>query len=156
MKTLLLLHAAATCYMCGVIWFVQLVHYPLFSTVGRSEFVSYQLQHVRRTGWVVGPAMLLEASAAGSVCFPYSRSITGSALERPGAARGAVWLSTFAWQVPCHNALLKEFDPERHAWLVRSNWLRTILWTMRALSTYCRYGTSCVWPCSSAIPTTPV
>ena len=27
---LLLLHAAATCYMCGVIWFVQLVHYPLF------------------------------------------------------------------------------------------------------------------------------
>lgn len=32
---LLLVHAAVTLYMTGVIWFVQVVHYPLFSCVGR-------------------------------------------------------------------------------------------------------------------------
>ena len=132
MKTLLLLHAAATCYMCGVIWFVQLVHYPLFSTVGRSGFVAYQLQHVRRTGWVVGPAMLLEASAALALCVSFTSDLSPALLWMGLGLLALVWLSTFAWQVPCHNALLKGFDPERHAWLVRSNWLRTVLWTVRA------------------------
>ncbi len=32
---LLILHAGATLYMAGVIWFVQIVHYPLFSRVGQ-------------------------------------------------------------------------------------------------------------------------
>jgi hypothetical protein len=31
MGPLLLAHAAATLFMVGVIWFVQLVHYPLFA-----------------------------------------------------------------------------------------------------------------------------
>ncbi|MCK6525129.1 hypothetical protein L6R49_27300, partial [Myxococcota bacterium] len=31
---LLLIHAAATWFMVGLIWFVQIVHYPLFSAVG--------------------------------------------------------------------------------------------------------------------------
>ena len=31
---LLLLHAGATFFMCGLIWFVQIVHYPLFAQVG--------------------------------------------------------------------------------------------------------------------------
>ena len=113
MKTLLLLHAAATCYMCGVIWFVQLVHYPLFSTVGRSEFVAYQLQHVRRTGWVVGPAMLLEASAALALCIFPTADLSPALLWSGLGLLALVWLSPFAWQV-------------------RSNWLRTVLWTVRA------------------------
>jgi hypothetical protein len=33
----MLLHLAATLYMVGVIWFVQVVHYPLFSKVGGPE-----------------------------------------------------------------------------------------------------------------------
>ena len=36
--TLLLIHAAATLYMAGLIWFVQLVHYPLMANVGKRLF----------------------------------------------------------------------------------------------------------------------
>ena len=35
MPLLLQLHALATIFMAGVIWFVQVVHYPLFRAVGR-------------------------------------------------------------------------------------------------------------------------
>ena len=31
---LLLVHAASTLFMAGVIWFVQVVHYPLMASVG--------------------------------------------------------------------------------------------------------------------------
>ena len=58
------LHAFATIYMCGLIWFVQVVHYPLHGLVGQDSFVSYQAAHVRRTSWVVIGPMLLELIAA--------------------------------------------------------------------------------------------
>ena len=132
MKTLLLVHAAATCYMCGVIWFVQLVHYPLFSAVGSGGFVNYQQQHVRRTGWVVGPAMLLEGSTALALCLFSPPELSPMFVWTGLGLLALVWLATFAWQGPCHDALLKGFDVGRHAWLVRSNWLRTVIWTVRA------------------------
>ena len=119
--------------MCGVIWFVQLVHYPLFSAVGSASFVAYQQQHMRRTGWVVGPAMLLEGGAALALCLFNPPGLSPLLLWISLGLLALVWLSTFAWQVPCHDALLKEFDAGRHAWLVRSNWLRTGLWMVRAV-----------------------
>ncbi len=130
---LLLLHAAATCYMCGVIWFVQLVHYPLFAGVERGGFIAYQREHVRRTGWVVGPAMLAEGASALALCLMLPNALSPLVAWGGLALLAAIWLSTFLWQVPCHNALLDGFDQERHAWLVRSNWLRTALWSVRAV-----------------------
>ncbi len=35
LRAVLYLHAAATIFMTGLIWFVQVVHYPLFSEVAR-------------------------------------------------------------------------------------------------------------------------
>ena len=131
MKTLLLLHAAATCYMCGVIWFVQLVHYPLFSAVGRGEFAAYQQQHMQRTGWVVGPVMFLEGVSALALCFFYPAGLSPVLLWVGVGMLVLIWLSTSLWQVPCHDTLLKGFDVKCHTWLVKSNWMRTGLWTIR-------------------------
>ena len=56
----LLLNAAATFWMVGLIWFVQVVHYPLFSKVGAEGFAAYEASHASRTTWVVAPPMLIE------------------------------------------------------------------------------------------------
>jgi sterol desaturase/sphingolipid hydroxylase (fatty acid hydroxylase superfamily) len=56
---------AATWFMVGLIWFVQVVHYPLFAAVPAGEpFAAYHRQHVRRTTWVVAPVMLVELVTA--------------------------------------------------------------------------------------------
>jgi hypothetical protein len=44
----------------------------------------------------------------------------------------AIWLSTFAMQVPLHGQLAQGFDEAAHTALVRSNWIRTIGWSLRA------------------------
>jgi hypothetical protein len=52
------------------------------------------------------------------------------------AASGLVvtaWLSTFGLQVPCHNQLRKGFSSAVHTRLVRTNWVRTLSWTVRAV-----------------------
>ena len=60
----LMAHVFATLFLVGLIWFVQIVHYPLFSTVGKDQFSAYEERHQRRTTWVVGPPMLVELITA--------------------------------------------------------------------------------------------
>ena len=52
MGVLLALHTLATIMLAGLIWFVQLVHYPLFSFVGAGDFVRYEREHTRRVTWI--------------------------------------------------------------------------------------------------------
>jgi hypothetical protein len=128
-----LLHLAATLFMVGVIWFVQVVHYPLLARVGPAEAVEYEQDHTRRTGWVVGPAMLLEAASAVLLLWARPAGVS-DLLAGVGAALLAVaWASTWLVQVPCHDRLCREFDRVVHRRLVRSNWVRTAAWSLRGL-----------------------
>jgi uncharacterized membrane protein len=130
---ILMVHAGTTCFMAGLIWFVQVVHYPLMGAVAADAFPAYERAHQRRTTWIVAPAMLLEGGCA-LLLFGLSPSQAGGA-ELRWIGLGllvVVWGSTFAMQVPLHSKLERGFD--RPAWrrLVRSNWLRTIAWSIRA------------------------
>lgn len=117
--------------MVGLIWFVQLVHYPLFAQVGRPGFIEYQMLHMRRTAWLVGVIMPVELITGiwlvlgGVDSVPYWLPVAGMVLL------GAIWLSTALWQAPLHGVLSKGFEPDVHRRLVISNWFRTTLWTMR-------------------------
>jgi hypothetical protein len=124
-------HLAATLVMTGVIWFVQVVHYPLMAAVGSDHFRSYHARHTQWTGFVVVPPMVLEAATAGLLVWPGC-----AAVGRPAAWGGLalvvlVWASTFTLQVPCHQRLARGFDARVHRRLVRSNWLRTAAWSLR-------------------------
>ena len=52
-RLVFLSHAAATLYMTGLIWFVQIVHYPLLGAIGDSEFPAYERRYMSLTTWVV-------------------------------------------------------------------------------------------------------
>lgn len=127
-----LTHAVATLFMTAVIWFVQVVHYPLFAQVGPSAFPSYEAAHVRRITFVVMPAMLLElGTAVALVGF-------GSAQLGPVAAATGlgllvvIWGSTGLIQVPLHSRLGQAHSEALVSRLVMSNWVRTGAWTARA------------------------
>lgn len=129
----LLLQGFATWFMTGVIWFVQLVHYPLMSRVGLEEFARYEAIHTRRTGWIVGPPMLIEAATALLVVLRPRADIPAGQAWLGLALLSAIWLSTAFLQVPQHRRLEQGFDAAAHARLVRSNWIRTTAWTGRSL-----------------------
>lgn len=130
---LLLTHLAATLCLVGVIWFVQLVHYPLMGQVGRDEAVGYERQHTRRTGWVVAPLMLAELATAGLLLGARPTGVPLWAAALGVALLAVVWASTWAVQIPCHRRLSVAFDPVVHRRLVRTNWLRTACWSLRGL-----------------------
>ena len=129
MTTVLLLHAASTLAMTGLIWFVQRVHYPLFPYAADGDFRAFAADHQRRTGWVVGPLMLVEAGTATALVF----SSPSPTLAWLGAVLlASIWLSTALVQVPIHRRLAAGFDARAARRLVASNWWRTIAWTARS------------------------
>ena len=130
---LFLLQLGSTLYMVGLIWFVQLVHYPLHGSVGADHFVIYQQRHMQWTSFAVGPAMLIEAGTTIALCtapnslFPSWAPTLGLVLLM------LIWGSTALFQVPFHNQLLSHFDSNAHQSLVWSNWIRTFGWSARGL-----------------------
>lgn len=130
--SLALLHAVPTLCMTGLIWLVQLVHYPLFARIGAADFVAYEREHCRRIGPLVLPLMLAELFLA--LWLPFA---AGDATDRTLALAGlgllaVVWASTFFVQVPCHQRLERQHDAATIARLVATNGWRTAAWTGRA------------------------
>ncbi|HKM52571.1 MAG TPA: hypothetical protein VJY33_04115 [Isosphaeraceae bacterium] len=132
-RTVFLAHMAATLLMTGVIWFVQVVHYPLFADIGKAGFSSYEQRHTALTTWVVGPPMFVEAATAVLLFWFRPAGILTWQLGSGLALLAIVWLSTAFFQVPCHELLSKAFEPSVHERLVVTNWIRTAAWSLRAL-----------------------
>ncbi|MGB3618443.1 MAG: hypothetical protein WBA12_10000 [Catalinimonas sp.] len=129
-KFLLLSNWLATAFMTGVIWYVQVVHYPIFHRV-RADFVPFHTAHTSTTGRVVMVPMLIElALAAWLVLRPPAWLPAASVWVGLGLVL-LVWAITFFVSVPLHERLAHGYDAAAVRRLVGTNWLRTVLWTLR-------------------------
>ena len=131
-QAFLLLETAATIFMAGVLWTMQLLNYPLLALVGREAFPRYEAAHNRRFALVVVPGVL--AAVAGSL---------GLMAARPGqvplwapacelALLLIVIISTAALQGRQHGTLAGGFDQRTLGLLVHSNWIRVAAWSAAA------------------------
>ena len=132
---LLAVQLLSTLAMTGLIWFVQIVHYPLFSSVGHGRFRSYADAHARRTTFMVAPLMFAELISSVLLLFhAYRPSFVSGQSAWTGAGLVALlWLSTACLQVPLHNRLQHGFDPAAARRLTATNWVRTAAWSLRAV-----------------------
>jgi len=123
----------STLFMTGLIWFVQVVHYPLLVRVGEAAFTNYARQHQYLTGWVVGPMMLVELLSAMLLFFTTWQERFGSYFWTNLILLYFTWAVTFALLVPLHRRLTREYSPVLVKRLIMRNWLRTIIWSVRAI-----------------------
>jgi len=131
--TLLVLHCFATWFLVGLIWMVQVVHYPLFAKVGQTEFVGYVAAHANLITLVVSPLMLLELLTAIALLALWPPSLPIWVGWLGLALLCVVWITTAFVSVPLHAKLAAGFDPQAHALLVGTNWVRTLAWSARGL-----------------------
>ncbi len=130
---LLTIHLFATAAMVGLIWFVQVVHYPLFTAVGVDEFTAYERAHTKLTSFVVGPLMMLEGGSALWIAIAPPDGVNRVVALLGLVVLGVIHASTVFLQVPQHTALSDGYDPVRVRRLVRTNWIRTIGWSVRGV-----------------------
>ena len=55
-----ILHLISTFFMVGVIWVVQIVHYPSFYFIDKQKYQVFQEFHMHKISMIVVPMMVLE------------------------------------------------------------------------------------------------
>ena len=130
---ILISNFVSTWFMVGLIWIIQVVHYPLFKLVGNETYEAYQASHQSLITLIVGPVMLIELITGFLLLQKSLPNIRKWSVVLAFVLLIVVWLSTALIQVPCHEQLTRGFNADVHAWLVNSNWIRTVAWTGRGL-----------------------
>lgn len=130
---LLVLHAALTWALVGLILTIQLVHYPLFARVGAAGYTAYQREHITRITWLVAPLMLAELGTGAWLALNPPPGVPGWSAWLGLGLIVLIWLSTALVQSPLHGRLIGGFDAVHHARLVGSNAGRTGLWLARGV-----------------------
>lgn len=123
-------YVISSLFLTGLIWFVQVVHYPLFAHV-KDQSGTYFRLHAAKTTYVVALPMLVQLTCA--VWFGLNPEPWNALLMR--GLLGIVvlvWLLTFLTSVPQHKILANGYDVSAIRKLVATNWPRTILWSGHA------------------------
>ena len=97
-----LAHFSLCLFMTGLIWLVQLVHYPAFAYVEEKVFTQFESFHTQRISYIVMPAMIAELGTGvylvSTKAMPFNFLISFLILF-------LIWCSTFFLSVPCHHQL---------------------------------------------------
>ena len=93
-NTILLANVVSTLFLVGLIWMVQIVHYPLFDDVGEKNFASYQQRHQTNITYIVGPTMLIELVTAILLLWYPVPEVPKSLVLIGIGLIAAIWLST--------------------------------------------------------------
>lgn len=124
-----ILHLVCVAFMAGLIWLIQLVHYPLMSMVAVDQFQAFHSAHSFRITWIVAPVMALELLSGALLLFQASEADRGWAGLCFGLTFFVFGVTAF-YSVPAHGVLAGGFDEKAHIRLVSTNWLRTIAWSL--------------------------
>ncbi|MGA0163401.1 MAG: hypothetical protein ACO3LE_04010 [Bdellovibrionota bacterium] len=119
-------------FMTGLIWFVQIVHYPLFALIDESNFKEFHREHAKKTTWVVAAPMMIELVSSGLAIF-FSKDRSIHILIMSFSMVFLIFLSTAILQVPLHNRLSAGKNLDLIRKLVLTNWIRTLLWTSKSI-----------------------
>ncbi len=129
-RTLEVSHLIVTWALTGLIWTIQLVHYPSFSFIDVTSFHDFQMFHMQSISLVVIPLMVSELTLA--IVAAHRSAYRGLQAWCLGIVL-AIWMSTFFWQMPLHNQLLLGKNQSIIDELVAGNALRTGLWSLKAV-----------------------
>ena len=120
----------STVYMTGVVWFAQVVHYPLLKRgVDDNDFPAFAAEYQRRTLWVVLPGLTGEVASSTMMVWLWPSSQTWIGL----VLLAVVWGLTLSFQIPQHTKLKHGYDRDTHEALVRWNLPRAIVWSLRSI-----------------------
>ena len=128
---MLILHLIATSVMVGVIWVIQLVHYPSFHFVELKQYTTFQRFHMARISYVVIPAMLTELFTL--ILIVFSMDQIDTLVLASAILLIFIWLMTAVFFSGVHQKLTLGYEQPVVDKLVKLNWGRTLLWTLRLL-----------------------
>lgn len=124
---MILFHLVVNFGLLVMIWLIQILHYPSFHFYHEDQFPKAMAFHQRQISFIVIPLMFMELGICAFMLWSSFSPINLLLLLMVLL----IWASTFFIQVPLHQRLAICKDHESVNKLVKSNWIRTFLWTLK-------------------------
>lgn len=131
-SSLLIIQLVLTFFLNGVIWFLQVVHYPLYYKI-KEGFHSYEKHYLKRAVFLMSPIMFLELITAILLVSTAKPSMAVKLASANLIFLVINWLSTFILQNTEHQKLSIRFSITSLHRLISTNWIRTIFWSIRGV-----------------------
>ena len=123
-------HLIFSAIMVGVIWVIQLVHYPAFHFIDKDMYASFQKFHMNGISLIVVPVMVLELATGVLLLLGNSKNIL---IIISFSLLILIWAITGLYFSSAHGKLITGYNTLVVDKLVLMNWIRTILWTLKML-----------------------
>ena len=98
----------------GLIWTIQLVHYPSMRYISKDKFPAYHNFHSIRISILAMPLMFGELVTSIMLWYQNFNNAIQTVFLINLIIVVLIWLSTFLIQVPLHNALSKEKNTKNY------------------------------------------
>ena len=125
-----MIHIISTSIMVGVIWVIQLVHYPSFKYVNESDYINFQKYHMSNISYIVFPVMFTELITALIILFFGEKSLF---FVLSLICLFLIWVFTGVLFTKYHSILKEGKDLMIIEKMIKANWIRALLWTMRLI-----------------------
>jgi len=122
-------HLVSTVFLTGMIWTIQIVHYPLFALVGPERFPAYEAAHSARITAVIALPWAVQGLTMLALLLAPPAGLPRALIWAAAVLAALPVVVTVAASVPAHSVLGNGFDAAAHVRLVTTNWLRTAAWT---------------------------
>lgn len=128
-NSVFVVHIFSSFFMTGLIWLVQLLHYPSYKYINSDQFTAYQTFHTQTITFIVGPMMVAEIFSGLYLMMQMNWEkiyLVNFVLLM------IIWLATAILSVPNHGKLALGYDLGVVDYLIRTNWIRTLAWTIHS------------------------
>ena len=130
----LIINLAVAAYLAGLFWYLQIVHYPLFTYIDKKSFIEYNIYHQKKSAYIIFIPMLLEGAFSILFAFDSPYNIPPMIPFLCLCLSTSMWLVTFSHIAPLQDKLTTDgLDKETVEKLIQMNWMRTIGWTVKIL-----------------------
>ena len=133
MSLILFINIFSAFFATGLIWTIQLVHYPSMRFVSRDKFELFHSFHQLRISIIAMPLMAIELITSIILFMQNIENESSLIFKINLIIVTLIWFSTFFIQVPLHQKLSKGKKNSLIDKLVLTNWFRTVLWTLRSI-----------------------
>ena len=123
------IHLIATSMMVAIIWIVQILHYPTFLFIDRKQYTDFQQFHMKKISYIIIPIMAVELFSGLGILFIIQKQQISFYVSF--ALLILIWMITGLLFTKYHSDLSKKYNEETILQLIRFNWIRTLLWTIR-------------------------
>lgn len=128
---LALVNLVVAAILCGLIWTIQVVHYPLFARVPADGWTDYERAHQRAITPLVLPVMAANVLLGALLLAAGPAGADGLLVAVNAFLAAVMFAGTGLVYAPLHGRLAERWDAATHRVLLRLNWLRTAAWTLQ-------------------------